>query len=50
MPAVFFGRGSPMNALEKNWYSAAWTAVLALAMGTVLTALAGRIERSFFRR
>lgn len=25
-PAVFFGHGSPMNALEKNRYSSAWTA------------------------
>src|SRR5215211_6653292 len=24
MPVVFFGHGSPMNALEENRYSAAW--------------------------
>jgi 4,5-DOPA dioxygenase extradiol len=26
MPAVFFGHGNPMNALEQNRYSAAWRA------------------------
>src|SRR5260370_18600537 len=26
MPAVFFGHGNPMNALEVNRYSAAWRA------------------------
>ena len=27
MPAIFLGHGSPMNALERNRYSAAWQAV-----------------------
>ena len=26
MPAAFFGHGNPMNALEKNRYTAAWQA------------------------
>jgi len=26
MPAAFFGHGSPMNAVERNRYTAAWTA------------------------
>ena len=26
MPAVFFGHGNPMNALEKNRYTEAWRA------------------------
>lgn len=30
-PAVFFGHGSPMNALEKNRYSTAWAAFGAAA-------------------
>ena len=27
MPAIFFGHGSPMNALESNDYSRAWAAL-----------------------
>ena len=29
MPALFFGHGSPMNALERNRYTDAWRAVVA---------------------
>ena len=31
MPAIFFGHGSPMNALEDNGYTRAWR-----ALGTAL--------------
>ena len=27
MPAIFFGHGNPMNALERNPYSKAWEAI-----------------------
>ena len=33
MPAVFFGHGSPMNALERNRYTEAWRAFGAAVPG-----------------
>jgi 4,5-DOPA dioxygenase extradiol len=27
MPAVFFGHGNPMNALESNTYTRGWAAI-----------------------
>ena len=27
MPAIFFGHGNPMNALERNAYTEAWSRI-----------------------